>query len=345
MKTKSDLNLFFFEINLPYCWQVNSFADPHTGDRIRKEAFMNNDTALFIHDNRSWIETCEENGWPIDDEVIDYGESFEGMARHVSDMSGLERIIFEDCDLVAGKVTAPHMNLKAYPRWLCPEYISRKIGCDLREAADLVECWVMLDPTQKMIECFISWVAVKGVEKALPYFEKLAMALAEVENVDVDDVTEDDEPEYPSQDLFAYHPVGEYPDHDHISWIEKQPAWFQGLISKVKDCNDPEMLSSLGKEVYEMDLDQRQAGVFWTEYNIAKRRIENAIRLGPVTRSFIRRIAKANGNLAALGAWLYRVQQGLVRVVNPPSKQEWSVIWKSYNQRKREHEGVQLSLY
>ena len=132
------------------------------------------------------------------------------MARHVSDMSNLDRIIFEDCDLSAGKVVAPHMNLKPYPHWLCPEYIARKIGCGLKEAAELLDCWVILDPTHEMIETFISWVKARSVEKALAYFEKLAMALAEVENMDPDDVTESPEPAYDAPDLYRYHTVGEY---------------------------------------------------------------------------------------------------------------------------------------
>jgi hypothetical protein len=333
----SDLNLSSYKIN--------SFADPLIGDRIRKEALMNRDLALFIHDNRPWIEVCEENGWPVDEEVIDYGESFEGMANHVSEMSGLERIIFEDCELVTGKVAAPHMNLKAYPYWLCPEYIAKKTGCSLKDASDLLECWVMLDPTQKMIECFISWVSAKGVEKALPYFERLAMAMAEVENISVDDVTESDEPEYGGQELYAYHPVGEYPDDNRTPWLETQPSWYQVLIRRLKECKNMDQVSALGKEVYERDLNQHQAGVFWTEYNIVKRRIEDKIKLGHVGRSFIQRISKANGNLASLGAWLYKVQQGLVKVANPPQKNEWTVIWKSYHQRKREHDPDQLSLF
>ena len=102
------------------------------------------------------------------------------------------------------------MNLKPYPHWLCPEYMARKIGCRLQEAADLVDCWVILDLTHEMIETFISWVKARGVEKALAYFEKLAMALAEVENMDPDDVTESPEPAYDAPDLYRYHTVGEY---------------------------------------------------------------------------------------------------------------------------------------
>jgi hypothetical protein len=246
---------------------------------------------------------------------------------------------------VAGKVTAPHMNLKAYPHWLCPEYIAKKTECGLKDAANLLECWVMLDPTRNMIECFISWVAAKGIEKALPYFEKLAMALAEVENIDVEDATETDEPEYASQDLYAYHTVGEYADDEKTTWVERQPSSFQDLIRKVKDCKDLDQVASLGKEVYEKELNQYQAGVFWTEYNIVKKRIEAGIKLGPVSRNFMQRIAKANGNLASLGAWFYKVQQGLVKVSNPPSKHEWTVIWKAYQQRKIDHDSNQPSLF
>ena len=161
-----------------------------------------------------------------------YGEAYDAMARHVSDMSGLDRIIFEDCNLSAGRVVAPHMNMKAYPHWLCPEYIVRKIGCELQEAADLLDCWVMLDPTQEMIETFLSWVKARGVEKALAYFEKLAMALAEVENIDPDDVTEDPEPGYEAPDPYRYHVVGEYPEDDQKAWLHNQPRWFKNLIAK-----------------------------------------------------------------------------------------------------------------
>jgi len=74
---------------------------------------------------------------------LDYGEACDAMARHASQMSGLDRIIFEDCKLVSEKVAAPQMNLKPYPHWFCPEYVARKIGCDLQDAANLLDCWVI----------------------------------------------------------------------------------------------------------------------------------------------------------------------------------------------------------
>lgn len=319
MKTRSDRYLSSFEIH--------SFADPYDEDRTRKEEVIETLRSLYDHS--------------------DYGEAYDAMARHVSEMSGLDRIVFEDCGLVSGKVAAPHMNLKSYPHWLCPEYVARKIGCDLQDAANLLDCWVMLDPTQEMVETFISWVKAKGVEKALPYFEKLAIALAEVENIDPDDVTESDEPEYEAPDLYRYHTIGEYEEDEDEDkpWMELQPGWYQYLIRKVQACSDLDSLSIIGKEVYQRNLNRGQAGVFWTEYNLRKTKLERGIKLGPVARSMIQRITKANGNLASLGAWLYKVQQGQVKVANPPEKHEWTVIWKTYHEQKLEYNPGQFSLY
>lgn len=170
---------------------------------------MCNDISLFIHDNRTRIELCEENGWPVPEDTVAYGEGWEAMARHVQDMNGLDRMIFEECESSDTTVMAPHLNLKAYPHWLCPEYIARRIGCDLHEAANLLDCWVMLDPTQRMIETFIAWTQARGVENSLRYFERLALALAEVENIDVDDATETEDVEYAAPDVYRYHVLGE----------------------------------------------------------------------------------------------------------------------------------------
>ena len=327
MRKQSDLYLSSGEVNPLNFWRVNSSADPCYEDRTRKEEVMENLRSLYDHS--------------------DYGEAYDAMARHVSVMSGLDRIIFEDCELVSGKVAGPHLNLKPYPHWLCPEYINRKIGCDLREASDLLDCWVIMDPTQEMVETFISWVKVRGMDKALPYFESLAMALAEVENIDPDDVTEADEPEYEAPDLYRYHIVGEYEeDEDEVKpWMELQPAWYQSLIKKVQHCHDLDCMASLGREVYQRNLNRGQAGVFWTEYNLQKARLERDINLGPVARSMIQRIARANGNLASLGAWLYKVQQGQVKMATPPDKHEWTLIWKAYQEQKLQHNPEQLSLY
>jgi hypothetical protein len=298
---------------------------------------MCNDISLFIHDNRARIELSEENGWPIPEDAVAYGEGWEGMAEHVHDMSALDRIIFEECEPSETKVMAPHLNLKAYPHWLCPEYIAPRIGCDLHEAANLLDCWVMLDPTQQMVETFIAWTKARGVESSLRYFEKLALALAEVENIDVDDATETEDVDYAAPDLYRYHVLGEDESKAETPWIECQPKWYRTLIDQVRNCTDLDALAALGKAVYDRQLTHGQAGVFWTEYNLRKSALEKAVRPGPVARVFIEKIARANGNLASLGAWLYKVQQGRIAVRNVPRKHEWTVIWKAYQRRKQEH--------
>ena len=270
----------------------------------------------------------------------DYGEAYIGMAKHVSEMSSLDRIIFEDCDLSAGKVVAPHLNYNSHPYYLCPEYVAKRIGCSLRDAATLVDCWSILDATQEMVETFISWVKARWIEKGISYFERLAKAAAEAEAIDPEDVTEDPEPYGDVPDTYSYHVIGEYPEDDNTPWIEKQPRWFRKLIEKVKKCNKLDELTKIGKEVYQSKLSRDQAGVFWTEYNLKKSQLEQSITLSPTASVFIRKIAGSNGNLASLGAYLYKVQQGKIKVANPPSKHEWTIIWKAYQERKEVHGDV-----
>jgi len=287
-------------------------------DRKRKEVTMEDLRLLFDH--------------------TEYGEGWTAMAKHTHNIPQLDRMIIEDCNLVSGKVVAPHMNTKSYPFWLCPEYIAKRIDCSVREATNLVDCWSILDATQKMVEKFISWTKAKGISKALPYFEKLAAAVAEVESINPDDATETDGPTYIAPQLYRYHVIGEYDDDedDNKPWLECQPRWYQNLIKKVQNCNLDNILV-IGKEIYQKNLNQNQAGVFWTEYNLRKAKLEKNIKLGPTARAITRRIAKANGNLASLGVWLYKAQQGQIKITNPPKKHEWTMIWKAYNQRKEVH--------
>ncbi len=274
------------------------------------------------------------------DDIVGYGEGFIGMAKHVSAMQGLDRMIFEDCELSGDKVVAPHLNLKPYPFWFCPEHIARQIGCNFRDAAKLLDCWVILDSTQKMVNTFIRWVKARGVDKAVPYFEKLAMAVGEVESINPDDATENDEIAYETPDTYKYHAVGAYEEDEQKPWMDKQPGWYQSIIKNLQACDSIERLAAIGKEIYRKELSHDQAGVFWGEYNRKKAGLEKKITIGATARGMIASIVKANGNLASLGAWLYKVQQGQIKVANPPEKHEWIMIWRKYNERKEAHANV-----
>ena len=85
-----------------------------------------------------------------------------------------------------------------------------------------------------------------------------------------------------------------------------------------------------------LDLARDQAGVFWYEYGRSRNRLMAGVRkgLGGSARHLLKRIRNANGALAALGARLYRIQQGAVKLSDPPAKHEWIVIWEAYHDQQ-----------
>lgn len=289
----------------------------------------------------------------------DYGEAYLGMAFHVRDMNQLDRMIFEDCAVADGAVVAPHLNVKSHcPVHLRPEILRKRIGCTFHQAVALADAWSIIEATPKMVDAFIGFVKAKGIEAGVAYFEHIAMNLAEVEvSWDLDageplqDETDDDaddgfEPsgdpddtyreEIP--DLYAYHVIGydELAEAMDLTWEERQPRSYKGLLRKVRCIADLDALRDLGKRVYALDLARDQAGVFWYEYRKTERRIMAEIgkSLSISARRLLHQVRSANGNLAALGARLFKIQRGDVKMANPPRKHEWIVIWEAYHDQQ-----------
>jgi hypothetical protein len=97
-----------------------------------------------------------------------------------------------------------------------------------------------------------------------------------------------------------------------LTWEERHPRSYKALLRKVRGITDLEALRDLGKKVYVLDLARDQAGVFWYEYGKSRNRLMAGVRkgLGESARHLLKRIRNANGDLAAVGAMLYRIQQG-----------------------------------
>jgi len=294
----------------------------------------------------------------------EFGEAYLGMAYHVREMNQLDRMIFEDCAVADGAVVAPHLNVKSRcPVHLRPEILQRRIGCAFTQAVVLADAWSIIEATPKMVDAFIGWVKTKGVEAGVAYFERLAMNLAEVEvswdseavvslpedggdaagaGEASDGSPEEAEGPYPEEipDLYAYHVIGydELAEAMDLTWEERQPRSYKALLRKVRSVGDLEALRDLGKRVYALDLARDQAGVFWYEYGKSRNRLMSGIRkgLGGAARHLLKRIRNANGDLAAVGAMLYRIQQGAVKLSDPPAKHEWIVIWEAYHARQAE---------
>jgi len=296
----------------------------------------------------------------------EFGEGYLAMAYHVRDMKQLDRIIFEDCTVADGAVVAPHLNVKSRcPVHLRPEILQKRIGCTFHQAVSLADAWSIIEATAAMVDAFIVEIKVKGIEGGLAYFEHLAMELAEVEiswdhdageplpddgdddhggigdgarddfdlSGDVDDAYREEIP-----DLYAYHAIGydELTEAMELTWEERQPRSYRSLLGKVRGIADLDALRVLGKKVYALGLSRDQAGVFWYEYRKTERLImvEIGKSLSVSARRLLQQVRNANGNLASLGARLFKIQRGAVKIADPPRKHEWIVIWAAYHNRQ-----------
>jgi len=296
----------------------------------------------------------------------EFGEGYLAMAYHVRDMNQLDRIIFEDCAVADGAVVAPHLNVKSHcPVHLRPEILQKRIGCTFHQAVSLADAWAIIEATAKMVNVFITGIKAKGIEESIAYFERLAMELAEVEvswdheagepfpddgdddhggisdgagddfelSGDGDDAYREDIP-----DLYAYHVIGhdELTEAMELTWEERQSRSYRSMLTKVRGMNDLDVLRDLGKKVYALGLSRDQAGVFWYEYRKSERQIMEEIgkSLSVSARRLLHQVRNANGNLATLGARLFKIQRGAVKMADPPRKHEWIVIWAAYHDRQ-----------
>jgi len=288
----------------------------------------------------------------------EFGEAYLGMAFHVRDMSQLDRIIFEDCAVADGAVVAPHLNVKSRcPVHLRPEILQKRIGCTFHQAVALADAWSIIEATAKMVNEFIVGIKAKGIEESIAYFERLAMELAEVEvswehevgepltdgGDDPDesfDLSGDNDEAYQEEipDLYAYHAIGydELAEAMELTWEERQSRSYRSLLTKVRGMNDLDVLRDLGKKVYARGLSRDQAGVFWYEYRKTEQKIMAEIgkSLSVSARRLLHQVRNANGNLAALGARLFKIQRGVIKMDDSPRKHEWIIIWAAYHDRQ-----------
>ena len=289
----------------------------------------------------------------------DYGEGYLAMAFHVRDMNQLDRQIFEDCTVADGAVVAPHLNVKSRcPVHLRPEILQKRIGCTFHQAVALADAWSIIEATAKMVNEFIIGIKAKGIEESIPYFERLAMELAEVEvswehevgeSLPDDDGGDDDyggindgdgDDAYREEipDLYAYHAIGydELAEAMELTWEERQSRSYRSLLTKVRGMNDLDVLRDLGKKVYALGLSRDQAGVFWYEYRKTERQIMTEIgkSLSVSARQLLHQARNANGNLAALGVRLFKIQRGVIKMADSPRKHEWIIIWAAYHDRQ-----------
>ena len=78
-----------------------------------------------------------------------------------------------------------------------------------------------------------------------------------------------------------------------------------------------------------------QKSVFWDSYNQRKRQLMEKITLSDTAKALVKRIYKARSQeLLKLKANLVRLQKGQIKVRDPPTPEEWNVVWWHYSKRE-----------
>ena len=234
-----------------------------------------------------------------------FGEGFDGMARHTSNMTQLERNISEHCYYNGNRLLDPRI-VENDGRTLTtkPEYIMKKCGIDIYTAEKLTEYFLSLNFTAKMRE--------QCIEEIRKDSEKAASMLLELSMIDLNlkEVTEQSKEEQlirerqgeietaSDQDLerifieiekevestktgYSYVPIG---DSSKVELPEFSEKYFS-VIKQLRDSSYDE-LHSLTKKVFA--LPNYEKALFFKEYSRVKNdkleRVLKSNRLGELTK-------------------------------------------------------------
>lgn len=216
----------------------------------------------------------------------DWGEGFIAMMNHVSDMTGLDRQLFEDSVLSGSSVLISHVNGYEPSFAFRPEILQRRLKCTFEQADELIAYWVIMEATRDMIETFIKWAKVSSPENAIVYFRVMALELLDAEWVDPDDIMEGQsrlaslgndgevneydfeyEAGYSPTRHYGFHPLGNVNGKD---WLTRQSFQFRSLLESIRSVKTLSALGWLGGKAYASRFSNTQASVFWSWYKAKK---------------------------------------------------------------------------
>jgi hypothetical protein len=296
---------------------------------------QSSEASLFIHDSRDQLRDAFENAWISREEYLTadpaaWGEGFEGMACHVSDMTNLDRMIFEDgvASVDGSVVMAPYLEFNAGPRYLQPEYLVRVVGCTFQEAVDFQAAFEVIGNSRELVEFYVSRIKEQGVEASLQYFGSLAADLAQAETMPDTEACPEFFESDAAVDPFVYHSIGV---REALDWFDRAPKWFRKILEVMDACQTLAELSEFGRSWFAHEhLKGSLAGVFWTRYNIRKARLTPPV--SPKAEQIIQQIGRCKRpvEIARIGKSLYQEQKAS-RI--PPST--WSCIWAEFKARKQ----------
>ena len=189
----------------------------------------------------------------------------------------------------------------------------------------------------------------EGYQSTLSWLESICYEM-EACDVGPDDALHSSNQEEAIPATYGFHKIGDMYDTDYeIPWILRQPNLVQRLITTPERCKNLTQLRNLGKGCYEAQKEKKpadyqqaylsmtnsQKSVFWDAYNKRKRKLMESIELSHTAKALVNRIYKARKpELPRLKANLVRLQKGQIKVKEPPSDEEWEVVWWWYGKRQ-----------
>ncbi|MFC1714620.1 hypothetical protein ACFL6S_13215 [Candidatus Poribacteria bacterium] len=189
----------------------------------------------------------------------------------------------------------------------------------------------------------------EGISYTLSWLETIANEM-EVCDVGKDDALHSSNKAEAVPATYGFHKVDTiYVGKMEIPWHLKQPSLVQRLLSTPERCKNLNQLKNLGKGCYEApkepkperyqqsynSMSNNQKSVFWNSYNQRKRQLMEKVETSQTGKALIKRIhSSKKHDLPKLKANLVRLQKGQIKIRDPPSDEEWEVIWWWYEKRK-----------
>jgi len=189
---------------------------------------------------------------------------------------------------------------------------------------------------------------LEGVDNTLSYLEKMAYEM-EACDVGIDDALHPRNQDDAIMPTYGFHKIDTmYVQPIEMPWMLKQPELVRRLITTPKRCTNLNQLRNLGKACYEAEkaanpapyqkvyrtMNNNQKSIFWDAYNRKKRELMEGYKLSNTGKALVKRISTARKQeLPRLKANLVRLQKGQIKMRDPPSLQEWDVVWYYFTQR------------
>jgi hypothetical protein len=287
--------------------------------------------------------------------VPDSGSPVHDTMAHIAALGHGDRLWFERCEVVGGKVLAPHENATdGKPAALSIPVLRRRFGCDARAAFEYGELLLALEADRQVIAAYAERVEREGIDAVCRELRDLVVELdlveggedpveeaAELPAEGTEDADSDErESDPPVADTsvpvaIGYHVVGDLFEIDaEPSWEARQPDGYRTLLERIARAATQDGLSAIARHIRSLTLTQDQGAVAWTAWRIRRAHLEASLPIGSVARGILARIGSANGTdrgLARLGTWLYRAQRTASLKL---AAHEWRAIWTAYRQRR-----------